>query len=177
MDGLRKIMRPRHAQDPVTFIKGEYFLSPSVSTWCNNMKIKSLFRSGITDGRRVWTIPFLVLFGSFLADFLPAQAPPPEPLRPLRQSAPQQLSPRKTQYTSRPHRTLSGRTRRIDPARFDRPVRCGARRALYRFKWRSGAGREPTVGRKRQVARPLSGCSKMDGSKPRVDDRCGRGFS
>ena len=45
------------------------------------------------DGRRVWTIPFLVLFGSFLADFLPAQAPPSEPSAPPPEIAPQQLSP------------------------------------------------------------------------------------
>ena len=45
------------------------------------------------DGRRVWTIPFLVLFGSFLADRLPAQAPPSEPSAPPPEIAPQQLSP------------------------------------------------------------------------------------
>jgi hypothetical protein len=57
------------------------------------MKIKNLFRSGIMDGRRAWTIPFLVLFGSFLADFLPAQTPPSEPSAPPSEIAPQQLSP------------------------------------------------------------------------------------
>ena len=59
-----------------------------------SMKTKSLFRSGIMDGRRAWTIPFLVLLGSFFADFLPAQAPPSEPSAPPpSEIAPQQLSP------------------------------------------------------------------------------------
>ena len=44
------------------------------------------------DGRKVWTIPFLAFFGSFLADFLPAQAPPSASAPPP-EIASQQLSP------------------------------------------------------------------------------------
>jgi Protein of unknown function (DUF3300) len=50
------------------------------------------------------------------------------------------------------YRTLSGCSRRIDPTRLDSSIRCGACRALYLVKRRSGAGRQPTVGRQCQVA-------------------------
>ncbi len=53
------------------------------------MKNNSLFRSATTRGRRIWTISFLVLFGSFLADPLPAEPPPAEPS----EIAPQRLAP------------------------------------------------------------------------------------
>jgi len=61
------------------------------------------------------------------------------------------------------------------PGKLNRALRFGACSPLHRFEWRSSADRQSTVGRQCQVARTVSKYSTLDGSKPRMDDRCGRG--
>ena len=60
--------------------------------WLTN-KMISLFQSGMSGGRRGWTIFLTILLSSCLTGFLQAQAPSPEPPQVPAQSAPQQLAP------------------------------------------------------------------------------------
>ena len=53
----------------------------------------SLFQSGMSGGRRGWTIFLTIVLSSCLTGFLQAQAPPPEPPQAPAQRAPKQLAP------------------------------------------------------------------------------------
>ena len=112
------------------------------------------------------------LLSSGLTNFLQAQAPPPEPA----QSVPQQISQEELNRLLAPIALYpDALVALILPASTVPSDLVLA--ARYIASNGDPAQVATTVGRQYEVARTLSGCSKMDGPKPRVDDGCGRGVS
>src|SRR6266850_6738409 len=88
-------LRAKHILQSKEAELGEYITwgAAFVSTLAYNIRMISLFQSGMSGGRRGWTIFLTIVLSSCLTGFLQAQAPPPEPPQAPAQRAPKQLAP------------------------------------------------------------------------------------
>jgi hypothetical protein len=138
------------------------------------MKMKSLFQSGMSGTRSGRTIRFLILLSSCITGFLPGSGAPPERPQAPAQSAPAAL-PEELNGLLAPIALIRTLLALILPASTV-PSDAGA---CTRYIASNGdpaqIANQPWDDSVKSLT--LSGCSKMDGSKPRMDDGCGRGFS
>ena len=113
-----------------------------------------------------WKLSVIILLSLLSPGFSPSpSSTAAASLRRPQQSAPQMLPPEALNQLLAPIALYPDALVALILPCLDGAVRSGACRTLYFRKRRSGAGREPTVGRQCQVARPLSDDRKMDGSE------------